>query len=152
MSVNKHIYKQHNKTFLLYHIVCPVRYRRKAITESVSETLKNVCNEISKKYEMHFVEIGADEDHVHFLIQSVPTMSVKQIVQTVKSITAREIFRKHPEVKQFLWGGKLWTSGYYANTVGLYAGAETITNYIKNQGKDYKQIYSSQPTLFEGMP
>ena len=151
MSVDKHIHKQHNKTLLLYHIVCPVRYRRKVITESVSETLKNVCKEISKRYEMHFVEIGTDEDHVHFLIQSVPTISIKQVVQTVKSITAREIFGKHPEVRQFLWGGKFWTSGYYAKTVGLYAGAETITNYIKNQGKDYKQIYSSQPTLFEGI-
>jgi len=77
--------------------------------------------------------------------------SPKRIIEAVKSITAKEIFRLHPEVKQVLWGGKFWASDYYVNTVGLYAGAETITNYIKNQEKDYKQIYSSQPTLFEGI-
>ena len=137
MNEDKHIYKTHNKSALLYHIVCPVKYRRKIISEQVSATLKNVCVEISKRYEIHFVEIGTDDDHVHFMIQSVPTISPKQIVQTVKSITAREIFAKHPEVKKFLWGGKFWTSGYYINTIGLYAGADVIKNYIKNQGKKW---------------
>ena len=151
MNEDKHIYKSHNKTALLYHIVCPVRYRRKVITNEVSITLKNVCIEISKRYEIYFLEIGTDDDHVHFLVQSVPMVSPKRIVQTIKSITAREIFKNHPEVKEFLWGGKFWTSGYYINTVGLYAGEETIRNYIKNQGKDYNQTYSSQPTLFEGI-
>ena len=151
MNEDKHIYKSHNKTALLYHIVCPVRYRRKVITNEVSITLKNVCIEISKRYEIYFLEIGTDDDHVHFLVQSVPMVSPKRIVQTIKSITAREIFKNHPEVKEFLWGGKFWTSGYYINTVGLYAGEETIKNYVKNQGKDYNQTYSSQPTLFEGI-
>jgi len=151
MNEDKHIYKSHNKTALLYHIVCPVRYRRKAITNEVSITLKNICIEISKRYEIYFLEIGTDDDHVHFLVQSVPMMSPKRIVQIIKSITAREIFKNNPEVKKFLWGGKFWTSGYYVNTVGLYAGEETIRNYVKNQGKDYNQTYFSQPTLFEGI-
>jgi putative transposase len=151
MKEDKHIYKSHNKTVLLYHIVCPVKYRRKTITNEVSITLKNVCIEISKRYEIYFVEIGADDDHVHFLVQSVPMMSPKTIVQIIKSITAREIFKNHPEVKKFLWGGKFWTNGYYINTVGLYANEETIKNYVKNQGKDYNQTYHSQPTLFEGI-
>ena len=151
MSKDKHIHKSHNKTVLLYHIVCPVRYRRKVITDEVSATLKNICVEISKRYEIYFVEIGTDDDHVHFLVQSVPIISPKRIVQTIKSIIAREIFKKHPEVKKLLWGGKFWTSGYYVSTVGLYAGEEVIKNYIKEQGKDYKQIHFSQPTLFDGI-
>lgn len=148
---DKHIYKKHNKTAILYHIVCPVRYRRKIITEKVSISLRKVCIEISKRHEIHFLEIGADEDHVHFLVQSVPTISPKEIVQIIKSITAREIFKIHPEVKNFLWGGKFWTSGYYINTVGLYAGADTIRRYVQGQGKDYKKYHSSQLTLFEGV-
>jgi len=75
--------------------------------------------EIAQRHEIHFVEIGADEDHVHFLVQSVPVMSPKAIVQIIKSTTAREIFRTHTEVKKMLWGGKFWTSGYYANTEPL---------------------------------
>jgi REP element-mobilizing transposase RayT len=148
---DQHIYKSHNKNALLYHIVCPVRYRRKAVTDRVSNTLKNVCLSISQRYEIHFVEIGADEDHVHFLVQSVPMISPKEIVQVIKSITAIEIFKFHPEVKRYLWGGKFWTSGYYVNTVGLYASSEVIKKYVKDQGKNYQKYHSSQPTLFEGI-
>lgn len=102
-------------------------------------------------YEIYFVEIGTDEDHVHFLIQSIPTITVTKIVTKVKSITAREMFRLHPEVKKMLWGGNFWTSGYYANTVGKYGNESVIKNYVKNQGKKYDQIYRGQLTLFEGL-
>jgi REP element-mobilizing transposase RayT len=94
------------------------------------------------------VEIGADEDHVHFLVQSVPVMSPSRIVQIIKSITAKKIFKHHSEVKKLLWGGRFWTSGFYLNTVGQY-GNETIIKYVKNQRKTYKQIYRGQLKLFE---
>lgn len=137
---------------LLYHLVCPVKYRRDAITAEVAETLKKVCLEISKRYEIHFVEIGVDEDHAHFLLQSVPMMLPSSMVQIIKSITAKEVFSKHPEVKKFLWGGNFWTSGYYLNTVGRYGNEQIISNYVREQGKNYQQIYRGQPTLFDGLP
>ena len=137
---------------MLYHLVCPVKYRRKVFTKEVEETLKAVCLEISHRYEMHFVEIGSDEDHVHFLIQSVPMMRPKTMVQTTKSITAKEIFKLHPEVKHMLWGGQFWTDGYYINTVSQFGNEEIIANYVKNQGKEYKQIYRGQLAMFEGLP
>ena len=120
------------------------------MSEEVSMTLKEICIKISSRYEIYFVEIGCDENHVHFLIQSIPMMSPKKIVNTVKSLTAREIFRLHPEVKRFLWGGKFWTSGYYINTVGQYANEEVIKKYLKGQGKveEYKKIHTSQLKLF----
>ena len=132
--MNDHIYKKHNKTLLLYHLLFPAKYRRDVFSETVPETLKEVCLGISMRYELHFVEIGMDEDHVHFLVQSVPNLSVTKIVTIVKSITAREIFARHQEVKRKLWGGNLWTSGFYANTVSEYVNAEGIQQYIANQG------------------
>ena len=147
--MEKHIYKSHNKTLLLYHLVFPAKYRRKVFDESVDKTLKTICLEISDRYEIHFVEIGNDLDHVHFLVQSVPMLSITKIVTIIKSITAREIFSKHPEVKKILWGGSLWTSGYYANTVGQFSNSEVIKQYIKNQGKDseYKKLHQGQLNL-----
>ena len=146
--MSEHIYKTHNKTLLLYHLVFPLKYRRKAITEKVGNTLKEVCIGISERYEIHFVEIGIDEDHVHFLVQSVPIVSVEEIVRTIKSITAKKIFERHPEVKEKLWGGNFWTSGYYVNTVGQYGNEEIIRKYVQKQGKTYKQIHYEQMTLF----
>ena len=132
----------------MYHIVCPAKYRRKVFSKDVEKTLKKVCKGISRRYEIHFIEIGADEDHVHFLVQSVPMYSPKKIINTIKSITAIQIFKLHPEVKTLLWGGKFWTSGYYVNTVGQYGNAEAIKRYVENQGKSYRQIHQDQLTLF----
>ena len=146
--MTEHIYKSHNKTLFLYHLVCPVKYRRKAISKEVSDSVKHICHEISERYEIHFVEIGTDEDHVHFLIQSVPVLSPTTIATTVKSITAKQVFLTHPEVKQLLWGGKFWTSGFYMNTVGQYGNEQVIRNYVKQQGKKYEQIHRTQLKLF----
>ncbi len=146
-----HVTKRHNKTLLLYHFVFPAKYRRKVFSQKVEHILKAICLGIQDRYEIYFVEIGTDEDHVHFLLQSVPVLSPKIIAQTIKSITAKEIFRVHPEVKKLLWGGKFWTSGYYVNTVGQYANEKTIAEYVKNQGKHYKQIHRVQLSLFENI-
>jgi len=113
--------------------------------------LKETCIEISKRYEIEFIEIGTDKDHVHFLIQSVPTYSATKIIRTVKSITAREIFRRAPEVKKKLWGGKFWTDGYYVNTVSRYGSEETIRKYVQEQGiqEEYKRLHEQELKLLE---
>lgn len=148
---DEHVAKSHNRTLLLYHLVFPAKYRRKVFTPEVEETLRQVCLEIEKCYELRFVEIGMEEDHVHLLVQSVPAMSVSRIVTIIKSVTAREIFKAHPRLKkEVLWGGNLWTSGYYCNTVGMYASKDTIMRYIQNQGKgeaEYRKLYGAQPEL-----
>ena len=142
--MNDHIYKSHNKTLLLYHLVFPAKYRQKVFSEAVEISLKDICLEIEKCYEIHFIEIGLEEDHVHFLVQSVPSIPVFRIVTIIKSITAREIFKLHKNIKKVLWGGSLWTSGYYVNTVGQYASAEVIKKYVENQGREYKKLHSAQ--------
>ena len=149
--MSEHIHKRHNKNLLLYHLVCPIKYRRSILSEAVENSLVEVCKNIESRFEIHFVEIGVDENHVHFLIQSVPMFSVKRIVQTVKSITAKELFRLHPEFKNQLWGGQFWTDGYYVNTVGQYANEDVIQKYIQEQGEEkniYKKLHRNQLSLF----
>ena len=145
--MDEHIYKRHNKTLLLYHLVFPVKYRRKVISGPISEAIKEISLEIGDRFEMEFIEIGTDEDHIHFLVQGVPGMSVEEMIRTIKSITAREIFHRFPEVKKELWGGSFWTSGYYANTVGQYGNTEVIKKYVENQGRKYNKLHTQQLIL-----
>ena len=139
------IRKQHNVSIRLYHIVCPAKYRKVIFTKDVDEKLKEICAEIELRYEIEFLEIGTDQDHVHFFVQSVPMYSPKKIVQIIKSITAREIFKQIPEVKKQLWGGQFWSDGYFVSTVGAHASEEVIKQYVKNQGASKESI---QPRLF----
>lgn len=119
----------------MYHFVFVAKYRRLVIDDKVDRVLKEVCIELSKRYEIRFLEIGTERDHVHFLIQSVRTYSPMRIVTKVKSITAREIFSKVPMVKKQLWGGEFWTDGYFVSTVGEHANEDVIREYINNQWK-----------------
>ena len=145
-----HIFKRHGKSLLIFHIVCPVKYRRKVFTDEISQSLKSICLELGVRYEYKFLEIGIDENHVHFLVQTVPNVLISGMVNTIKSITGRLIFEMHPEVKTFLWKRKFWTDGYYINTVGQYGNLNMITNYVKNQGiKEYTQIHHENLTLFD---
>ncbi|MFH1670972.1 MAG: IS200/IS605 family transposase [Patescibacteria group bacterium] len=138
--MSKLIHKQHNVSCLLYRFVCPAKYSRKVFSEIVEQSLKEICNDIEVRYEITFVGIGADEDHVHFLVQSVSVQSPKRIIQAIKSATARALFKRHPEIKKILWGTALWTSGYYVNTVGRKSNEESVQCYVQNQGGTYKQL------------
>ena len=120
------------------------------MTDEIDEVLKSVCFDISNRYDIAFIEIGTDADHVHFLIQTVPTMSPTQLVGTIKSITAREIFARAPSVKKKLWGGHFWSAGFFVNTVSRHGSEETIRKYVADQGKakEYKQLHVQQLELY----
>ena len=139
--MSESIHKSHNVSNLMYHFVFPAKYRRVVIDENVDKIIKETCVEISKRYEIYFLEIGTDKNHVHFLIQSVPRYSPTQIVRIVKSITAKEVFAKCPEVKKKLWGGEFWSDGFYVATVSEHGNEKVIANYVKNQGDEYNKMY-----------
>ena len=148
--MSEYVHKQRNVSVLLYHLVCPAKYRRVVFSEEVDSVLKDVCLEIAKRYEIVFIEIGVEKDHVHFLLQSVPSYSPTRIVRMIKSITAREIFKRAPAVKKQLWGGEFWTKGYFMSTVSRHGNEDTIKNYVKNQGrseKDYKKLHRQELQL-----
>jgi REP element-mobilizing transposase RayT len=104
---------------------------------------------------LRFLEIGTEGDHVHFLVQSVPAYSPTKIVTTIRSILARKIFERNPEVKKQLWGGELWTDGHFISTVSKHGNEGVITNYVKLQGtaEHYKQVCkmrnNNQLSLFD---
>jgi REP element-mobilizing transposase RayT len=147
--MSESIHKSHNVTVLLYHLVFPAKYRRAVFDERVDEVLPEVCLEIEKRYEVKFIEIGVDKDHVPFLVQSVPTYSVTKLVKLIKSLRAKEVLRRCPQVKQKLWGGEFWRDGYFASPVGKHGDEGMIANYFKNQGKEYLKLHrDEQLTLF----
>lgn len=149
--MSDYVHKSHNVNVALYHFVFPTKYRRVVIAQKVDSLIKQACDEVSQRYEIHFVEIGADKDHIHFLIQSVPMWNITKIVTTVKSITARYVFKQMPELKIEMWGASLWTSGYFVSTVGKHGSEKVITNYVRQQGREdeYKQIEKNQLKLFD---
>jgi len=79
------------------------------------------------------VELEVPEDHLHMVVRGEPKMSPSKVMRIVKSISAREFFRRYPEIKKrYFWGGKLWTQSYFVETIGN-ADEKTIRKYVQNQ-------------------
>ena len=151
MNESRFIHKSHNVSVLIYHLVTPSKYRRVIFDSSLDTSLTEICLEIEKRYEIRFLEIGSDEDHVHFLLQSVPTYSPSKIAQTIKSITAKEMFKKHPVLRVSLWVSEFWTKGYFISSVGKHGDEKKLRNYVKNQGSNnpsYETFHTNQLKLF----
>lgn len=113
MNESTFIHKSHNVSVLIHHLVTPSKYRGVIFDTLLDKSLTAICLEIEKRYEIRFLEIGGDKDHVHFLLQSVPIYSPSNIAQTVKSITAKKMFKKHPDLRKALWDSEFWTKGYF---------------------------------------
>ena len=151
MKGSSYIHKSHNVTVLIYHLVTPAKYRKVIFSQELDEYLCKICEGIEDRYEIRFLEIGSDEDHVHFLLQSVPMYSATKVAQIVKSITAKKMFEKYPELKQKLWGSEFWTRGYFMSTVGKHGDEAKLRNYVKNQGSgkiSYRAFQQKQLKLF----
>ncbi len=91
--------------------------------------------EIGERYWYRVDQVGTDGDHIHLFLQTNPDDSFSKIVRTIKSISAREMFKTFPELKRLMWGASLWEQGYFIRTVGDETTAITIRKYIQNQGK-----------------
>jgi REP element-mobilizing transposase RayT len=147
---SEYVHKSHNVSVLLYHLVCPTKYRRALVTVPVETTLGKICAHLETCYEITFLEIGSDLDHVHFLVHSVPTLSPSRLAQIIKSISARELRARLPGLRDELWGAAFWSSGYFVNTVSRHGNEATIRLYVQQQGvaQDYRVVHSRQLELF----
>ena len=129
-----------------YHMVLCIKYRKKMLFPSNRiQRLKEICSEISKRYCFEFDAIGSDGDHVHIFVGSEPKYAPSRIMQIIKSITAKQMFKAFPEIKKELWGGEFWSDGGYIGTVGEGITAEIIRDYVEKQGtqeekEGYKQL------------
>ncbi|WP_342225778.1 IS200/IS605 family transposase [Rickettsia endosymbiont of Urophora cardui] len=151
MEESSYIHKSHNVTVLIYHLVTPAKYRRVIFNQELDDYLCKICEHIEDRYEIRFLEIGVDKDHVHFLLQSIPMYSPTKITQIIKSITSKKMFEKYPNLKEKLWGSEFWSKGYFMSTVGKHGDEQKLRNYVQNQGlgkPSYKAFQQKQLKLF----
>ena len=129
-----------------YHIVFPVKYRKALLSKEIGLAILEISVEISERYEIGFERIGCDVNHIHVLCSFHPKYSIGETVRKFKSITARELFRRFPELRKELWGGEFWSDGYYVGTVGEGGSWAVVEKYVRQQGKTLQEV---QLRLFE---
>lgn len=139
-----HVYR------LMYHFVWIPKYRHKVFCEPYRSVLKGIIEKAGYDYNIDIIELEIPEDHIHMVVRGIPKMSPSDVMQVIKSISAREFFRIYPEIKEhYFWGGKLWTQSYFVETIGN-ANEEVIRAYVRDQLTEYekKEDKSIQLGLF----
>ena len=127
---------EHNAYQIHYHFVTPVKYRKAIFgLPEREQTLITTCAEIEERYAIEFEQVGIDTNHVHYLLSAGPRHAPSKLIQMIKSVTARELFKAHPDLKKELWGAELWTDGFFVATVGEGGNRDVIRAYVANQGK-----------------
>ena len=121
---------------LKYHLVWAPKYRKMLLKDRLAERLKEIFKEIAERYEFEIDTVEVKEDHVHLFLIAPPRYSPSRVVQIVKSVSAKIVFKEFPEVKEELWGGELWNDGYFVRSVGDKVTAEVIRRYIKYQHQE----------------
>lgn len=128
-----------------YHIVFPVKYRKSLLNQDIPLAIVEIAKEIGLRYEIDFENIGCDLNHIHILASFHPKYSGGEVVRKFKSITAKQLFLKFPNLRNELWGGEFWSDGYYLATVGERGNWNIVKKYVQNQGKTEE---STQLRLF----
>ena len=124
-------------------MVFVVKYRKAMIDREKMKFLKSILLEIGERYWFKFDAIGIEKDYFQVVLGAAPRHSPSKIMQTIKSISARELFKRYPEIKKQLWGGEFWTDGGHIDTVSEYGGLEKIRRYVEEQGGNITQLQLS---------
>ena len=127
---------------LKYHLVWIPKYRAQIFRGDVAKYVKQVFQEVAEEYGFWIDTMEVVEDHVHVFVAAPPKYSPSQLVQMLKSISARELFKKFPQMRKQMWSGKIWSDGYFARTVGDAVTADIIRRYI-----EYQKHEASSPQL-----
>lgn len=119
---------------LKIHLIVVVAYRRKVISSLIMQTLRETITEVCESFSVNVLEFSGEMDHVHLLLEIVPTIRISDLIRTIKSVTSRRVREKHwYEIKSKLWGKRFWTRSYCVLSVGDGANTETIKKYSQNQ-------------------
>ena len=131
--MNEYQSLNHCKYLVQYHLIWCPKFRFNVLKEDVEISLKETLVSISRRYNFGIIEMEVMPDHIHLFISAKPTVAPVDIVRTLKSISAIELFKKHPKLKQFYGRcGSLWSKGYFVSTIGKVS-AETVKKYIAEQ-------------------
>ena len=123
----------HSVYALQYHLVQVVKYRRKVfINDDIIDFLKQKIKEISSTFEVEVINQECDKDHIHIIFKAKPTLNIPKYLNTLKTITSREIRRNYPEVKEKLWKDAFWSPSYFLTTTGQVT-LDQLKKYVESQ-------------------
>ena len=145
-------YAAHCSYRIRYHMVFVLKYRKNLISDEIFEAIRDILSGISERYYLNFQAVGHVGNHFHILVEAAPRYSPSQVMRICKSITAKQLFKRFPELEEELWGGHFWSEGGHIDTVGDGYDVKEMEAYILSQGVSKRQmkLYQFPSTIVDG--
>ena len=124
----------HSVFSLNYHLVPVVKYRRRVITDQISDRLKEIFLYIQPSYNITLKERNHDKDHVHILFSAHPKSELTKFLNAYKSASSRLIKKEYPEIRSKLWKEAFWSQSFCLISAGGVT-LDVLKSYIETQGK-----------------
>ena len=124
----------HSVFAIHFHLILVVKYRKKVITDAISNRLKDIFSYIEDDYNITLEEWNHDIDHVHILFRSHPNTNVSKFINAYKSASSRLIKKEYPNIRTKLYKEAFWSQSFCLISTGG-ANIETIKKYIESQGE-----------------
>lgn len=121
-----------------YHLVWIPKYRKEILTDRLAIRIKEIFQEIAEQFGFEIDTMEVMVEHVHIFLSFSPRHSISKVVGIMKSISSSRVFIEFPWLSDFLWGGELWSDGYFARTVGDKVTSEVIRRYIQYHHEEEK--------------
>jgi len=117
---------------LHYHLVFTTKYRKPVLRGDVGRRLRSLIREICRTHDIEILKGHVRPDHVHLLVSMPPHISVRDAMKAIKGKTAHKLLREFRRVRKELWGGHLWSKGYFGCTSGNVTD-EVVAEYVAKQ-------------------
>ena len=131
---DKPYYTNNHSCFLLTaHLVLVTKYRKPVLQGKVRDYVYALIRETMESENIIIREINGEADHIHILFDYAPDVRLSELINKIKSRTARLVRRDYPgEVGKYYWKPLFWTNSYFLGSVGSNT-TEIVKEYIQNQ-------------------
>ena len=135
--MNRVRHTSHARYDLWYHFAWSTKYRKNIWIEKITcEKVKDIFRTIAPYYDIQIGEINCLADHIHLTASAPPRIAPSRIIQILKSVSTRMLFQEFKWLKNYYWGGEVWSQGFFVRSVGPGLTKEAIEEYIKEQSEE----------------
>lgn len=111
------------------------KYRRPCLNDEMLEDLEQMVAALLKAKQGELCQINGEKDHVHMLICVPPSVALSAIVNTLKTVTSRQLRQRYAgHLNQYYWKPVLWSRSYYVVSCGG-APLSVLKQYIAQQDR-----------------
>lgn len=121
---------------LHYHLIMCVKYRKRVISDDISDHLRGIFERLAPGYNITLEEWNHDTDHVHVLFRAEPNSGLSKFINAYKSASSRLVKKEYPAIRRSLWKEMFWSQSYCLISTGG-ATVDVIRQYIQSQGEPH---------------